>query len=170
MHRSGSEGFPPATDPRSLPEPQSEGAELLQRYCDQCHDLPGPGLHTAEEWPAVIARMKKNMDGGGLMMRIMHGIRKPSKDETQTLVSYLQANGRKAVDPEQLPDRESPAAQAFQTTCSQCHALPDPKQHTAQEWPATVERMTQNMRNMGKTVPDKATLDQIIAYLSDHSG
>ena len=35
----------------------SQGAQLLQRYCTQCHNLPGTGRHTAEEWPALLERM-----------------------------------------------------------------------------------------------------------------
>lgn len=163
------EGFPPTTDPASLPEPASKGAKLLRRYCDQCHDLPGPGLHTAEEWPAVVTRMKKNMDSSGIMMRLMHGVRKPDKKETETLLAYLQANAHQPIDPSKLPDRDSPGAQAFERTCSQCHALPDPKQHTAGEWPATVTRMTQNMRNMDKPVPDAATLASIVTYLEKNA-
>lgn len=165
----GQDGFPPATDPASLPEPDSSGAKLLRRYCDQCHGLPGPGLHTAEEWPAVVARMKRNMDQSGMMMRLMHHVRKPNKKETETLVAYLQANGRKTVDAASLPDPDSPGAHAFQRTCSQCHALPDPKQHTAAEWPATVTRMTQNMRSMNVPVPDSATLERIVGYLTQNA-
>src|SRR5512139_4352060 len=60
-------GFPPGSDPASLPELHSEGAQLLQAYCAQCHELPGPGLHTADEWPAVVRRMNMRMQMRGHM-------------------------------------------------------------------------------------------------------
>ena len=37
---------PPGIDPALLPEPASKGAQVLQRTCTQCHNLPGPGRHT----------------------------------------------------------------------------------------------------------------------------
>ena len=33
----------------------------------------------------------------------------------------------------------------FAIACSQCHVLPDPRRHTALEWPQVVERMQRNM-------------------------
>jgi hypothetical protein len=33
----------------------------------------------------------------------------------------------------------------FSIACSQCHALPDPRRHTAREWPGVVERMRRHM-------------------------
>ena len=41
----------------------SRGAGLLQRYCAQCHTLPGPGHHTGEEWPEVLRRMDTSDEG-----------------------------------------------------------------------------------------------------------
>ena len=29
--------LPPAVEPQQLPEPRSEGAQLMSRYCVQCH-------------------------------------------------------------------------------------------------------------------------------------
>ena len=43
----------PPMNPDQLPDPDSKGARLLQQFCTQCHNLPGPGMHTAAEWPAV---------------------------------------------------------------------------------------------------------------------
>jgi hypothetical protein len=33
----------------------------------------------------------------------------------------------------------------FTIACTQCHALPDPKRHTAREWLLVVERMKRHM-------------------------
>jgi len=41
--------MPSGINPDQLPEPDSKGAHLLARYCSQCHGVPGPGMHTADE-------------------------------------------------------------------------------------------------------------------------
>ncbi|MDK1082389.1 MAG: hypothetical protein QGD88_13105 [Anaerolineae bacterium] len=57
----------------------------------------------------------------------------------------------------------------FQATCSVCHAIPDPQLHTSVEWPVVVERMKQNMVILGKTVPNEATIREIVGYLQRHA-
>jgi len=165
------ERMPPGIDPANLPDPKSEGARLIQLYCNQCHNLPAPGLHTAAEWPTVVARMNHRMQmmsgRGGMWM--MHDIKAPSEQELDTLTRYLQANALQVVDITEQLDINTPAGIAFQQTCSRCHSLPDPKQHTAAEWPAVVERMTRNMTKMGNSVPDKTTLGEIISFLQMHA-
>jgi cytochrome c5 len=166
------ERMPPGIDPTNLPAPQSEGAQLIQRYCSQCHNLPAPGLHTASEWPTVAARMNHRMQmmsgqGGMWMMRDIEAL---SQQELEALIKYLQANALKVMEITEHPDIDTtPAGIAFQQTCSRCHSLPDPGQHTADEWPAVVKRMTQNMTKMGKSVPDKTTLGEIISFLQRHA-
>lgn len=39
----------PGNGTQSLPEPQSGDAQLFQQYCSQCHTLPIPAAHTAQE-------------------------------------------------------------------------------------------------------------------------
>ena len=63
----------------------------------------------------------------------------------------------------------TPAGKSFDATCSQCHALPDPGQHTANEWSGVVGCMTQNMKAMGKPLPDQATLETVIEFLQTHA-
>jgi hypothetical protein len=41
----------------NLPEGQS-----FKLACQQCHVLPDPQRYKASEWPAVVARMEKNME------------------------------------------------------------------------------------------------------------
>lgn len=163
--------LPPGIDPRDLPEATSNGARLLGQYCTQCHEMPGPGMHTAEEWPRVVDRMNQRMQmmSGRNMMRMMHDIKAPSDNELQILVAYLQKHAQQAIDKTQYTDLNSPAGKTFMATCSQCHALPDPKQHTVDEWPAVVERMTRNMDAMEKAVPDQEILEAIVAYLQKHA-
>lgn len=174
MDRDGMMGerMPSGINPVDLPDSQSEGARLIQRYCNQCHNLPAPGLHTDSEWPAVVARMNQRMQmmsgRGGRWM--MHNINAPSEQELDTLIKYLQANALEVMDTTEHTSIDSPAGIAFQQTCSRCHGLPDPKQHTADEWPTVVERMTRNMTKMGKSVPDKTTLGDIVSFLQKHAG
>ena len=74
----------------------------------------------------------------------------------------------------QLEDRESPGAIKFMTFCMQCHSLPDPKLHSAKEWPAVVVNMMDKMQRKALykrksiSVPKNEEVDQIIAYLSLH--
>jgi mono/diheme cytochrome c family protein len=168
--------LPPGIDPADLPEPRSAGARLLKRYCAQCHNLPAPGMHTAEEWPPVVSRMNRRMQmmsggmmGGG-MMRGMMGIEAPTEAELRILIGYLQKHAQKPLDPEDYKDLDlsAGAGKFFRVTCAQCHALPDPKQHTAQEWPAVVDRMKRNMVAMGKPVPNETTIEEIVAFLQQH--
>lgn len=88
--------LPPGIDPRDLPEATSNGARLLGQYCIQCHEMPGPGMHTAEEWPRVVDRMNQRMQmiSGRNMMRMMHDIKAPSDNELQSLVAYLQKHAK----------------------------------------------------------------------------
>lgn len=156
---------------RDLPDAESSGAKLLQHYCTQCHDLPGPGIHTANEWPAVVGRMldRMRMMSKRGMMLMMPDIDMPSTTESETLIAYLRQYAQQPIDPSQYTDLESPAGKLFQTTCAQCHALPEPKQHTANEWPDVVKRMTGNMQAMNVPVPDSQTLDGILGYLKKHA-
>ena len=43
----------------SLPEPGSEGAQMVKKFCSDCHAPPSPLVHTAKEWPNVIYRMQE---------------------------------------------------------------------------------------------------------------
>ena len=143
--------LPPGMDPARLPESDSSGAHLLQQFCMQCHNLPGPGLHTASEWPQVLGRMNMRMQ----MMGGMMGVAAPDPVQLEILLGYLQRYAQKPINAATYPDLDTPPSRAFSTTCMQCHALPDPKQHTAREWPSVVTRMRSNMTAMGKIVPDE---------------
>lgn len=88
--------LPPGIDSNKLPEATSNGAQLLGHFCTQCHELPGPGMHSAEEWPRVVARMNRRMQmmSGQSMMRMMPDIKAPSDNELQILVAYLQKHAK----------------------------------------------------------------------------
>ena len=172
--------LPPTVDPKQLPAPQSEGARLAATYCVQCHYLPNPAMHNAAKWKPVVERMVWRMEGRGnlgeLMREMMADVKAPSANEQATLVRYLEAHAQQEIDPGQYPDLESPRGQMFAIACSQCHVLPDPKRHTAREWPRVVERMQHNMRWANRVVGDPAlrtipelNTAEIIRFLQRHS-
>jgi mono/diheme cytochrome c family protein len=165
MQRMMGAHLPPGLDPALLPDSNSEGARLLQHYCTQCHGLPGPGIHTAEEWPSVLRRMESRM---AMHSRMMGGIEIPNAIEVEDLLSYLQTNAQRPFDPAH-PDLDTPRGRIFRATCAQCHALPDPTQHTASEWPGVVARMQRNMAAMRRFRPDTEVMQTIIEFLQEHA-
>jgi len=171
MQRMMGDRLPPGIDPKLLPDPTSRGAQLLQQYCAQCHNLPGPGMHTAAEWPEVVNRMdaRMRMMSGGMMGGGMMNVRALSAAELETLTTYLRHHAQRPIDTKRYSDLDGPAGRAFQATCAQCHALPDPAQHTAAQWPAVVTRMQHNMAVMRRAVPDSATLSKIEGFLKRHA-
>jgi len=85
MKRMMGDQLPPGINAADLPDPQSQGARLLTRYCTQCHDLPSPTLHTSGEWPKVFARMNQRMK----MMSRMGSILNPTDQQRSVILSYL---------------------------------------------------------------------------------
>src|SRR4029079_1345606 len=148
--------LPPTFAPTELPEPGSEGARLTLRYCVQCHNLANPAMHHAAKWPAVVDRMVVRMEGRGnmgtLMSEMMEGVKAPREEETQAIVSYLQKYAQTPLDTRRYPEVNRPSGEAFRLACNQCHVLPDPKRHTADEWPKVVGRMQENMEWMNRVV------------------
>jgi hypothetical protein len=148
--------LPPTFAPAELPEPGSEGARLTLRYCVQCHNLANPAMHHAAKWPAVVDRMVVRMEGrgnmGALMSEMMAGVKAPPEDETRSIVAYLQKHAQTPLDTRSYPEVNRPSGEAFRLACNQCHVLPDPKRHTADEWPKVVARMQENMEWMNRVV------------------
>ncbi len=169
MQRMMPDMLPPGTKPEDLPAPDSTGAKLLVRFCGQCHNLPTPAMHTAEQWSTITARMFYRMSMMSGMMGMMN-VESPSYEEQQIIVAYLKARALKSISPDALPSRGSTGAVLFRETCSQCHPLPDPKLHTAGEWPKIVERMQANMRTMGKKVITENEKKEIVSYLAQSAG
>jgi cytochrome c2 len=168
--------LPPTFEARQLPAPKSRGARLMAQYCVQCHNLPNPAMHEAKKWPTVFERMVVRMRGKGnlgeLMKDMMAGVQAPSDEEAKTLLAYLRRNGQRPLDPVEYPEVNQPEGQSFKLACQQCHVLPDPRRHTAAEWPAVVARMEKNMEWMNRVVgnshpPDEPQLriEEINAFL-----
>ncbi|MCG7863708.1 MAG: hypothetical protein JAZ18_15095 [Candidatus Thiodiazotropha endolucinida] len=82
--------LPPDLTAERLPEAHSPGAELLDRYCTQCHNLPGPDRHTLAEWHDVTTRMFTLMDVAHRFGGVMGRVETMQPQARATLVAYLQ--------------------------------------------------------------------------------
>jgi hypothetical protein len=172
--------LPPTFDPRQLPDPGSPGGQLTMRYCVQCHNLANPAMHHAAKWPGIVERMVLRMQGRGnmglLMAEMMADVEAPSAAETKAIIAYLQKHAQAPLDPARYPEVNQASGEAFRLACKQCHVLPDPKRHTAAEWPAVVARMQKNMEWMNRVVGSKAVsgepqlrVDEINAFLKKYA-
>lgn len=171
--------LPPSIEPRELPEPRSEGARLTTRYCVQCHYLPSPRMHTAERWRIIVPRMVWRMQGQGnlgeLMKEMMENVEAPTEQESTVLTYYLGKHGQNEMDLHH-PALNNEAGKMYIIACTQCHALPDPRQHTRQEWPTVIERMKRHMAwantvvgvDSLRTVPVLET-QEIVRFLQRHA-
>lgn len=163
---------PQPVDPTTLPEPASPGAQILKSKCTQCHGLVSPRQHAAQDWPYIVDRMDRRMQmmaHGRMGMGMMRGSIEPLyPEEKATLTAYLQANAFMALPQNALPQPDQSGAAAFVQVCSNCHALPDPASHTASEWPAVLERMEINMKNMGFGGLPAEQKTAILSYLKEN--
>ena len=144
-----------------LPDPLSTGVALMQQYCEQCHYLPGPGRHTAAEWPKLLKQMNLLMDVSNRFGNLMGKIVTPTESEREIIRDYLISNALQPLEP--IP--EAIKGHAYERHCGNCHALPDPKQHTPEEWPQVIQRMLRSMPVMKYSPPDEVELKAIEDYL-----
>jgi cytochrome c5 len=156
--------MPPGMLARDLPEPESRGAILLQTYCSQCHALPGPGRHTADEWQGVLDRMNLLMDVTSRFGGLMGKVKVPGTGDEALLRAYLTSNALQAMQGEP----GGMGAAAFATHCGSCHALPDAGQHSLEEWPAVLKRMQRNMAVMKYSPPSRELMLQIQYFLEQN--
>jgi cytochrome c5 len=154
---------PPGVAAGDLPDPQSRGAGLVVRYCGQCHALPTPTAHSATDWPGVARRMWLRME----WLPAPLGVQVPSAAERFELLSYLTANALK-VSGAVLPAGRG--RNEFSVVCSQCHALPDPRVHSPQDWPTVYARMERNMERMQVQPPGGTVGTDILLYLQTVAG
>src|SRR5574341_1671330 len=172
--------LPPTFAASQLPRRNSRGAKLVVAYCVQCHNLPNPAMHHSAKWPGIVDRMVPRMRGKGntgtLMAEVLAGEKAPSAEEKREIIAYLRRNAQKPLDPVRYPEVNTPFGEAFRIACSQCHTLPDPQRHTAQEWPRVVARMQENMEWMNRVVGTKPVpgepqlrVEEILAFLSKYA-
>ncbi|MEW8506462.1 MAG: hypothetical protein AB2598_07135 [Candidatus Thiodiazotropha sp.] len=84
--------LPPGLTAAQLPEAGSSGAVLLNRYCTQCHNLPGPDRHTAAEWHELATRMFNLMDVAHRFGGLMGSVESLRPQQRATLLAYLLRN------------------------------------------------------------------------------
>lgn len=153
---------PPGLTTADLPDPQSEGAQAMGQFCTACHSLPAPTIHSATDWPSVLRRMWLRMEllPAGLRVPV------PSEQQRQAILNYVLSHALQ-VSGAALPEGAGRAT--FSRTCSRCHALPDPRQHSTADWPAVVLRMEQRMDQMKVDRPAQGQVSEIILYLQETS-
>lgn len=150
---------PPGLTLADLPDSASSGAHLLVVYCTQCHGLPSPGTHAAGDWPAVARRMWLRAEW---LPREMQA-KVPSMGERYVILTYLTANALATSDTASLPPGEG--RQTFVQMCGRCHAVPDPRVHSPEDWPIVYGRMEQNMDRMSVPRPTGQQPAAILNYL-----
>jgi hypothetical protein len=115
-------------------------------------------MHSAVDWPIVVRRMWLRME----WLPDSLAIKSPAPAERYEILQYLTANALK-VSGAVLP--EGRGRDAFGLVCSRCHALPDPRNHSKQDWPIVFARMERNMERMKVAPPTGEQTEQILDYL-----
>jgi len=154
---------PPGVDPGDLPEPNSRGAQLVAKFCVQCHALPAPTQHSATDWPSVARRMWLRME----WLPDSLGVQVPADAERYEILQYLTVNALK-VSGTALPAGRG--REAFALICSRCHALPDPRVHSKEDWAVVFARMERNMERMKVAPPTAQQTEEILYYLQNQRG
>lgn len=154
---------PTGLNAADLPEPESQGAQLLISYCGQCHAVPAPTAHSATDWPGVVRRMWLRMD----WLPPELGVRVPATQERYVLLDYLTTNALQ-VGTGSLP--EGRGRDAFERVCSQCHTLPDPRIHSPADWATVFLRMERNMERMKVAPPSSDDAGEVLSYLQAVGG
>lgn len=151
--------LPPAgIQPGDLPDPNARGAQLLATYCAQCHALPAPTAHSATDWPGVTRRMWLRMDE----LPESLGVKVPAMAERYEILKYLTVNSL-AMSGSVLPAGRG--RDTYATVCSRCHALPDLRVHSKDDWPIVFARMERNMERMRVKAPTAEQTQDILSYL-----
>ncbi len=154
---------PPGVTPADLPEPSSPDAQRVAVYCAQCHELPSPQMHSATDWPSIARRMWLRME----LLPPQLGVKVPTMAERFAILDYLNTNALK-VSGATLPP--GPGREAFSQVCSRCHALPDPRVHSREDWPTVFARMERNMERMKVPPPTREQTTDLLLYLQAVSG
>lgn len=149
---------PPGTAAADLPDPNARGAQLVGQYCAQCHNLPSPQMHSATDWPSIARRMWLRME----LLPATLQVKVPSAAERFAILDYLNTNALK-VSGSALP--AGAGREAFSQVCSRCHALPDPRVHSREDWPTVYARMERNMERMKVPPPTREQTTEILLYL-----
>lgn len=151
-------GLPVGMTAAELPDQGSDGAETYVEFCGACHGLPNPAAHSATDWPAVLRRMWVRSEG----LPSSYAVPVPDARQRILILDYVLAHALEVAQTE-LP--AGPGRELFMAQCSQCHELPDPAQHSAQDWASVVIRMRQHMVQILRRSPEQREVQDIILYL-----
>jgi len=155
------EVMPPGLSRQQLPEPDTTGADLMVNYCTQCHELPGPGRHTASEWPMVLNNMFILMDVANQFGGLMGNIKAPNQTQRAQLQTYLEKHALKQI----THTPTGTGANAYQQHCGSCHQLPDPAAYSPAQWQQIIKRMQRNMTIMKYPLPADNIMVQIQLFV-----
>jgi hypothetical protein len=86
----------------------------------------------------------------------------PDPRERVLIVDYLLEHAL-VVSRAELPG--GPGRSLFTANCARCHELPDPRQHSSNDWPAVVIRMRQHMVQVLGQSPPQSDVQEVILYL-----
>ena len=176
-------GLPPSTfEVADLPEPESRGAALVDAYCDRCHWIPAPQMHSASEWPVLMRRMQTRAStlnerlGGplteGLMGEyVVMGMATaavPTADELAEMTAYMQKHAMPVAQPGEVGDGED--ADFYRFSCGICHQTPSPRAHTATEWREVVGRMRANAAVQDVPPLNDEETQRILRFLESREG
>jgi cytochrome c5 len=90
------------------------------------------------------------------------GVPAPNPGERTVILRYLVDNALQ-VTRANLP--EGAGKDLFIETCGRCHDLPDPSQHSPQDWVSVVDRMSRHMQEVLNEMPARDDLQRIMIYL-----
>jgi cytochrome c5 len=153
---------PTSVTAADLPDPGSQGAQYVVRFCSRCHAVPTPLMHSATDWPGVTRRMWLRME----RIDPQYAIPVPEIADQLVILQYLTDNSLK-VSEANLPD--FPGRARFEQTCAQCHELADPRQHSPGDWYVVVRRMNEHMREILGQELTADEIQEISLYLQNAS-
>ncbi len=158
---SASVGLPAGMSAADLPDPESAGAQLVAKYCSVCHAVSSPTTHAANDWPVVMRRMWLRTEYLGPEFNVPI----PTSAERLAMLNYMRDNALQVSS--SLPDGLH--REVFVQQCGQCHDLPDPRQHSAEDWVAVVQRMSGRMETILERELDPQDFTRIVLYLESAS-
>lgn len=151
-------GLPASIPADELPGQGTDGAAAYVEFCGACHGAPNPAAHSATDWPVVLRRMWIRTEG----LPASYNVPVPDANQRVLILDYVLANAMKVAETE-LPG--GPGRDQFMSQCAACHELPDPAQHSSQDWAAVVIRMRQHMVEILRRSPSQTEVQDIILYL-----
>ena len=90
------------------------------------------------------------------------GVKVPTAAERYEILKYLTANALK-ISGSILPAGQG--RETFALVCSRCHALPDMRTHSKEDWPTVFSRMERNMERMKVKPLTPKEVEDVLTYL-----